>query len=118
MQTTTIHTDHNGVTVNAIDATADGTDVRGHVYHVLLGENDPAPLALVFQRGGVAVNGVNGITTEALLAVCIHRTEVMNGQFHSDENDLAIRAMREALANLEIRTRRRQARGVEGTPQL
>lgn len=117
MQVTTIHTDHNGVTVNAAENTSDDDSRLGHVYQVLLGADDPAPLALVFQRGGVAFNGVNGITTEALLAVCIHRTEVMNAQFHSDENDLALRGMRDALANFEIRTKRRQARGVEGTPQ-
>ena len=30
-----IHTDHNGVAVNAISKLADGTDVQGHVYQVL-----------------------------------------------------------------------------------
>ena len=53
-----IHTDHNGVAVNAISKLADGTDVEGHQYQVLAG---PMVLTVDFQRGGVATNGVNGV---------------------------------------------------------
>jgi len=106
-----IHTDHNGVAVNAISKLSDGTDVQGHVYLVLAG---PKSLQIEFQRGAVQENGVNGLTNEALLAVLIHRTEFLNSKFHCEENDEAIRHMKQALVNLEVRTARRMVRGVEG----
>lgn len=106
-----IHTDHNGVAVNAISRLADGTDVEGHVYQVLAG---PHASQIDFQRGPVLVNGVNGLTNEALLAVLIHRTQFLNGKFHCEENDAAIHYMKQALINLEVRTARRMVRGVEG----
>jgi len=106
-----IHTDHNGVAVNAISATGDGVNVEGHEYQVLTG---PKTTSISFQRGGVADNGVNGLTNEALLAILIHRTKFLNGKFPCDENNRAIQHMEEALVNLEVRTARRMARGVEG----
>jgi hypothetical protein len=108
---TRIHTDPNGVAVNAIHTLADGTDVRGHDYQILAG---PATVFLNFQCGGVAANGVNGITSEALLAILIDRTQFLNSQFPCDENVRAASAMKEALAQFEARTAARQARGVEG----
>jgi len=107
-----IHIDHNGVTVNAISKLPDGTDVQGHAYEVLSG---PKATCLGFQLGPVKENGVNGITNEALLAILIHRTEFLNSRFHCEENDEAIRHMKQALVNLEVRTARRIVRGVEGT---
>jgi hypothetical protein len=106
-----IHTDHNGVAVNAISTLADGTDVEGHFYQVLAGAK---LLGLRFQHGGVAENGVNGITNEALLAILIHRTKHLNNKFACDENVRAITHMEEALVNLEVRSARRIVRGVEG----
>lgn len=107
-----IHTDHNGVAVNAISKLSDGTDVHGHVYQVLSG---PKATQIDFQLGPVKENGVNGLTNEALLAILIHRTEFLNSKFHCEENDEAIRHMKQALVNLEVRTARRITRGVEGT---
>lgn len=107
-----IHTDHNGVAVNAISKLADGTDVQGHAYEVLSGPKVTTYLG--FQLGPVKENGVNGITNEALLAILIHRTEFLNSKFHCEENDEAIRHMKQALVNLEVRTARRIVRGVEG----
>ena len=106
-----IHTDHNGVAVNAISKLADGTDVEGHQYQVLAG---PTILTVDFQRGGVATNGVNGVTNEALLAILIHRTEFLDSKFGCDENKWAIGWMKKALMSLEARTARRITRGVEG----
>lgn len=106
-----IHTDHNGVAVNAISSLADGTDVEGHLYQVLSG---PKTQSIEFQMGGVAVNGVNGLTNEALLAILIHRTKFLDGKFPCDENRRAIEHMEQALVNLEVRTARRITRGVEG----
>jgi len=106
-----IHTDHNSVAVNAIKTTADGKDVDGHLYQVLAG---PKTVTLEFQMGAVKENGVNGLTTEALLAALIHRTNVLNQRFPCRENSLAITNMEQALMWLEKRTKDRQARNVEG----
>lgn len=106
-----IHTDHNGVAVNAISELADGTDVEGHQYDIIAGTNS---ITLQFQHGAVAENGVNGITNEALLAILIHRTKYLETRFECGENKRAIAHMEDALANLEARTARRMARGVEG----
>lgn len=106
-----IHTDHNGVAVNAISALSDGKDVEGHVYYVLVG---PKTVAIEFQQGGVDKNGVNGLTNEALLAILIHRTKHLNKVFPCDENFRAISHMEEALVNFEVRSARRIVRGVEG----
>jgi hypothetical protein len=107
-----IHTDHNGVAVNAIYRLPDGTDVLGHVYQILSG---PKATRVEFQLGPVKENGVNGLTSEALLVVLIHRTEVLNSKFRCEENDEAIRNLKRALVNLEVRTARHITRGVEGT---
>lgn len=106
-----IHTDHNGVAVNAISRLHDGKDVEGHYYQIIAGSKNSS---IEFQIGGVADNGVNGITNEALLAILIHRTRFLNGKFHCSENDRAIQHMEEALVNLEARTARRITRGIEG----
>lgn len=106
-----IHTDHNGVYVNAISRLADGTDVEGHEYGIGAG---PQFTNIKFQQGGVADNGVNGMTNEALLAILIHRTKFLDSKFACDENKRAIQHMEEALVNLEVRSARRIVRGVEG----
>lgn len=106
-----IHTDHNGVAVNAISSLADGTNVEGHVYQVLAGTSTTH---IVFQQGPVKEAGVNGLTNEALLAILIHRTKHLDGKFPCTENARAIQHMEEALVNLEARTARRMTRGVEG----
>jgi len=105
-----IHTDHNGVAVNAISS-AGSVDVEGHQYQILAGLGG---VDLNFQNGPVQDNGVNGITNEALLAVLIHRTKYLDDKFGCDENKRAIQHMEDALVNLEARTARRIARGVEG----
>lgn len=106
-----IHTDHNGVAVNAIAQTSDGTDVRGHMYQILCG---PKTVTLEFQRGPVATAGVNGPTNEALLAILANRLRHLNTQFPCAENQRAINHIELAMEALEQRTRDRLARGVEG----
>lgn len=69
---------------------------------------------LLFQNGAFDLAGVNGITLEALLAILIHRTRVLNAQFPCSENGYAIQHMEEALAHFEARTARRALRGVRG----
>lgn len=106
-----IHTDHNGVAVNAIHTLADGTNVKGHHYQVLLGVKT---VHIDFQRGPVGEQGVNGLTNEALLAILLDRTKHLNGLFPCDENFRAIQHMEDALVNFEVRSARRILRGVEG----
>lgn len=106
-----IHTDHNGVAVNAIHTLADGTDVEGHQYQILAGASAQT---LDFQRGPVKETGVNGATNEALLAILVHRLQFLNGKFPCRENSLAITKLQEAQMWLNTRTADRQARGVEG----
>jgi hypothetical protein len=109
-----IHTDNNGVYVNAI-STYDAKDVNGHLYYIQAGNSASS---IQFQLGGVVDNGVNGITNEALLAILIHRTKLLDEKFGCDENKRAIQHMEEALVNLEVRTARRMIRGVEGKEVL
>jgi len=116
-----IYKDHNGVEVEAIQTLGGGVsvggertpeiDVNGHYYSVLTGKDYQT---IKFQLGPVPANGVNGLTNEALLAVLIHRTKVLDAKFGCDENKRAIQHMEEALVNLEVRTARRMVRGVEG----
>jgi hypothetical protein len=109
-----IHTDKNGVAVNAISTLADGSNVAGHLYQVLAGPNT---ITVEFQNGAVKERGVNGVTNEALLAILIHRTQVLNERFPCRENSIAITKMQEALMWFDKRTADREARGVEGQEQ-
>ena len=106
-----IHTDHNGVHVNAISSTAGGKNVEGHLYQLQAGPNSST---ISFQQGGVAGSGVNGITSESLIAILIHRIKFLNDQLPCPENARALNHLDEALINLEVRTARRMVRGVEG----
>ena len=109
-----IYADHNGLMVNAFsgpDERAAGRDMTGHVYKVMHGQSGTS---ISFQQGPIPAHGLNGVTNEALLAILIHRTEHLDSQFPCDENKRAIADMKNALVNLEVRTARRMARGVEG----
>lgn len=106
-----LHKDNNGVQVNAISADSGRINVDGHLYDITAGDQIST---ISFQNGPVLQNGVNGITNEALLAILIHRTKLLNEKFQCSENDRAIQHMEEALVNLEVRTARRMVRGVEG----
>ncbi|MEO3357259.1 hypothetical protein [Acinetobacter haemolyticus] len=112
---TEIHKDHNGVTVthNERIETQEGEHQldHGHFYDVLA---DGYITVVQFQQGPVKENGVNGITNEALLAILIHRTKIIDGNFPCDENKTAITYMENALALFNQRTKSRQERGVEG----
>lgn len=109
-----IHTDHNGVAVNAISTDGNGVNVEGHCYQIITG-NDVQYVN--FQLGPVKEAGVNGATNEALIAVLVHRLQFLNKQFPCRENSLAITKLEEAGHWLEARTRDRLARQVEGTNQ-
>lgn len=72
-------------------------------------------IEIVFQHGGVPDNGVNGVTIEALLAICIDRLEhFQRGPFPHDRNADALEHLKWAVVALHARTRERYRRGVEG----
>lgn len=69
-----------------------------------------------FQNGPINERGVNGITQEALLEICIDRLRAFQaGKFACRENAIALTKLEEAQHWLLHRTRARMARGVEGT---
>jgi hypothetical protein len=74
---------------------------------------------LNFQDGPIAENGVNGVTNEDLLAIVIERIEnFQDSEFSCRENALALTNIQQGLMWLQDRTRKRQARGVEGTQKV
>lgn len=80
-----------------VDGTESGIDVR-------------------FQNGPIAEAGVNGVTQEVLIAICIDRLECFQaGPFACGENALALAHLKDAQEALHSRTRARMQRGVEGT---
>ena len=68
-----------------------------------------------FQNGPIAEAGINGLTQEVLIAICIDRLRSFQaGPFACRENALALTKLEEAQHWLHHRTRARMARGVEG----
>jgi hypothetical protein len=71
-----------------------------------------------FQNGTVPEVGINGVTVEALIAICVDQLKsFQSGPFSCRENAVAITKLEEAQMWLEKRMRDRVARGVEGTYQ-
>jgi len=69
-----------------------------------------------FQNGPIAEAGVNGLTQEVLIAICVDRLRgFQSGQFACRENALALTKLEEAQHWLHHRTLTRMQRGVEGT---
>lgn len=89
-----------------------GEMVEGHYYEI--GDEDQCLQLIGFQNGPIPEAGRNGVTNEALIAIGIHRLELMNAKFPCDENVRAISGLKDSLAALEERTAKRIARGVEG----
>ena len=71
---------------------------------------------ILFQNGPVPRVGSNGTTHEAHLAILIDRlTAFQAGPFASEYNDSALRHLWQALQMLQMRTKERILRNVEGT---
>lgn len=71
-----------------------------------------------FQNGPIKETGVNGLTQEALIAICMHRLECFqDGPFPSEDNAEALEHLAKAMECLQRRTKDRLARNVEGTLQ-
>ena len=108
-----LHTDNNGVTTSHKN---DAYTVPGHFYTI---EKDGTVLGnIAFQNGPVGEVGVNGVTSEALLAIIIHRTKILNEMFPSSYNELALHSLCGALTAFEAITKDRVKRQVEGLNQL
>ncbi len=101
-----------------------GQGGANHVYHVnwmpLNLEDNRAPNAVTinFQNGPIAEFGINGVTQEALMAICIDRLRsFQKGPYSCRENAVALTKLEESLMWLQRRTIERMRRGVEGTNQ-
>lgn len=95
-----------------------GAGGANHMYRVTGFDTSNPQHALVipFQNGPINENGVNGITQEVLISICIDRLEsFQKGPFACRENALALTKLQEAQHWLLHRTRARMERGVEGT---
>lgn len=70
---------------------------------------------IIFQNGTVLEAGENGVTIEALLAICEHRLQAFQaGPFSSVYNAEALEGITKALNSLKRRTEDRLVRQVEG----
>ena len=111
----TIYSDSNGLEVESLTV-INGEDVLGHEY-LIYHEDSDLTVHIEFQTDPGSGVGVNGITTESLLAVLIHRTKHLNNELPCKENANAITSMESALMWLELRTQDRTTRNVEGTSE-
>jgi len=69
-----------------------------------------------FQNSPIKDAGVNGISIEALIAICIDRLQgFQSSAYKCRENAIALTHLEDAMHWLQHRTRERLARGVEGT---
>lgn len=97
-----------------------GVGGANHVYGIAWknSQGNTEQIMLDFQTGPIAEAGVNGISIEALLAICIDRLQgFQSGPFANRENAIALTKIQEAMHWLHHRTRDRVQRGVEGTLQ-
>lgn len=113
---------NDGITVRVLDAPGSGG--ASHQYAIELPAGAPIMEAthdgngvlIAFQNGPIKEAGVNGVTQEVLIAICIDRLRSFQaGQFACRENAVALTNLEQAQMWLMKRTRDRLARGVEGT---
>ncbi len=74
--------------------------------------------AVNFQDGPVKEKGFNGWQNEHIVAMLIHRINILDSQFPCVENKMAILHLRDALESLHDRTKNRIKRGVKGENKL
>lgn len=92
-----------------------GPGGANHAYRVEKAPGD-AIAGIVFQRGPIGENGLNGLSHEALLAILIDRMRgFQKGPYACRENALALTHLEESLMWMQKRTNDRLRRGVEGT---
>jgi hypothetical protein len=72
--------------------------------------------AIIFQDGPVTARGVNGLTSEVLLAILADRLRGFQlGPYANEYNEKALAHIEQAQIYLTRRTHDRMQRGVEGT---
>lgn len=98
----------------------EGADMRNNasVKNLVNFEGDKVTTVILFQNGPISAdgNGVNGITHEALLAILADRLQgFQSGPYACVENAGALEHIKLAQSLLQMRTKARMDRGVEGT---
>lgn len=105
------------IEINVVDEA--GAGGANHEYEIEVPTKDTNTTLctfISFQNGPIAEAGVNGITQEVLIAICIDRLRSFQaGPFACRENALALTKLEEAQHWLHHRTQKRMSRGVEGT---
>lgn len=105
---------HNTLAICAIDEPTHGG--ANHHYDIMSQSGSVADVK--FQKGPIIEHGVNGVTIEALLAICADRLHAFQtSEYACAENESALAHIESALDCLHVRTRARRLRGVEGTSQ-
>lgn len=97
-----------------------GAGGANHLYRISGFDDGNGDAVLIkFQNGPIAEAGVNGVTQEALIAICVDRLRSFQaGQYACRENAIALTKLEEAQHWLLARTKARVARGVEGTHKV
>ena len=109
------------ITINVLGEPGAGGAHHHYEVEIPLPEGyDPAkfmtPTTILFQNGPIAEAGVNGLTQEVLIAICIDRLQCFQkGPYACRENAIALTHLEDAQMWLQKRTRDRMMRGVEGT---
>lgn len=104
---------NNRIKIHSIDAPGPGG--AHHLYSIDLENGLRETQTVSFQNGTVPDNGVNGITIEALLALCIDRLECFqSGAFANSSNQEALNHLNQAMDALKERTLDRINRNVKG----
>jgi hypothetical protein len=79
--------------------------------------HDRNEITFRIQNGPVKENGKNGCQLDSMIAVAMHMITKLNEKYPHPNNDNAIGFLGKALNELDIRTKDREDRGVEGTSQ-
>ena len=99
------------IVINVVDPP--GPEGANHRYEAFL--PDGTAYCIDFQNGPINEVGINGLTQEVLMAICVDRLRSFQaGPFACRENAVALTKLEESLMWLHKRTRNRIARGVEG----
>lgn len=113
---------NDALNITVLDEPGSGGACHDYVIHeggvTGAGEGGAVFCQINFQNGPIGEHGVNGISQEALLAIVIDRLRCFQaGPYNNEDNQLALDDVRHALECLQRRTRKRLARGVEGTSE-